>query len=150
MFPGSPSPLHSTTALRQAAALARPGLTGVWLSGCGRMRAVRMPGGRVLLVSRDLGRLLRRCDRVIVRDGEDPVVLPATSLIRCRVLEVVLGTPFLPAGAQLRSLFPSCVAGAGTHSIPLGLGSAEEALALFAAERVPVLASSIGYGGSSG
>jgi hypothetical protein len=61
------------------------------------------------------------------------------------VLEVVLGTPYLPPPRQLRALFPAVRAEPGTLAVPLGLGSAEEVLAVCAAERVPVVSSSIVY-----
>jgi hypothetical protein len=102
------------------------------------------------VLSYDLGALLRRCDRIAVRHGPDIVVLSASQLVRCRVLEIVLGTPFLPPPAQLRALFPAVSAGRAGWSVPIGLASAEEALAICAAERVPVRASHIGYGAMSG
>jgi hypothetical protein len=106
--------------------------------------------GRRLLVGPDLGALLRRCDQVIVRDGGGPVILPSAQLIRWRVLEIVLGTPYLPPPRQLRQLFPGFRSSAPGLAIPLGLGSAEEALAVCARERLPVVASRIAYRPASG
>ena len=67
-------------------------------------------------------------------------------LLGCRVLEVVLAAPYLPGPRQLRELFPCARVREGVIALPLGLGSAEEALALCAAERLPVAASRIAYG----
>jgi hypothetical protein len=78
------------------------------------------------------------------------VALAASLLIRWRVLEIVLGTPFLPPPDQLRVLFPGLRSAPGTLASPIGLGSAEEALAVCARERVPVAATGIAYRGASG
>lgn len=89
--------------------------------------------------------LLRRCENVIVRDGRALVLTPASRLIGWRVLEVVLGTPYLPPPAQLRALFPRLRVTPDILAIPLGLASAEEALAACLRERIPVAASRIVY-----
>lgn len=147
MFPGSPAPLRHSCPLQCVTALARPGeLLGVWLrnrAGLVRLRITRGPGA--LLASGDLGALLRRCHRVAVRDGPTVVAIPSERLIEWRVLEIVLGTPYLPPPEQLRALFPALRVCEGTLALPIGLGSAEEALGLCAAARVPVVASRIRY-----
>ena len=151
MFPGSPTPLPPCTSLRRLLQLLPPGqATGVWLRQCRSLRVLHAPGGRYLLLSYDLGTLLRRCEWIAVRHGAGVAVLSAAQLVRCRVLEIVLGTPFLPPPAQLRALFPTVSAGRTTWSVPIGLASAEEALAICAAERVPVRATHIGYAATSG
>jgi hypothetical protein len=66
------------------------------------------------------------------------------------VLQIVLGTPYLPAPPQLRALYPTLQTGEGTIAIPIGLGSAEEALSLCAVEKVPVVGSRIEYHAISG
>jgi hypothetical protein len=63
------------------------------------------------------------------------------------VLEIVLATPYLPPPHQLRRLFPAARVREGVVALPLGLGSAEEALALCASEQVPVSATRITYHG---
>src|SRR6266540_654611 len=117
MLPGAPCQLLPRVSLLAVLGHARPGeLLGVWLRGCPRplrLRAARC----ALLASADLGLLLRRCGRVAVRDAG-----------RIPVLE------------ELRVLFPDLRVTGGRIAVPLGLGSAEEALALCAAERLPVLA----------
>ena len=75
-----------------------------------------------------------------------PELFLASQLVRCRLLEIVLGTPFLPPPAQLRALYPAMAAEPGFYTIPIGLGSAEEALAICAAEQLPVQSTRIDYG----
>ncbi|HEX2219286.1 MAG TPA: hypothetical protein VHG35_10830 [Gemmatimonadales bacterium] len=149
MFPGSPARIVPTCPLRSLATITPLGVVlGVWLRGCARPMPVRCrtPGGvRHLLASEDLGYLLRRCALVALRDGGALRLVSSGVLVRWRVLEVVLGAPYLPPPAQLRGLFPRARVREGVLSLPLGLGSAEEALALCAAERVPVVATRIAY-----
>ena len=152
MFPGSPARILPTWPLRGILPLAGRGAPlGVWLRGCTRPWAVRCrgpDGARQLLASEDLGYLLRRCARIALRDGEVVRVVSAGALLGCRVLEIVLAAPYLPPPHQLRQLFPSARVREGVVALPLGLGSAEEALALCAAERLPVAATRIAYLGS--
>jgi hypothetical protein len=151
MFPGSPAPLPPSTRLSTVIHLMRPGTaSGVWLRGSDRLRLLHLAGARRLLLSRDLGLLLRRCQRIAVRHGGRVDQLSASQLVRCRVLEIVLGTPYLPPPAQLRELFPEIAERCRGYAVPIGLGSAEEALAICAAERVPVRSSRITYGHISG
>jgi len=82
-----------------------------------------------------------------VREGRRIAALDAQRLIGWRTLQVVVGAPFLPRLEDLRVLFPDLRVTSGRIAVPLGLGSAEEALALCAAERLPVLASWIDYRG---
>ena len=150
MFPGSPARILPVWPLRSLLPLAPPGCAlGVWLRGCIRPQAVRCrgPGGaRHLLVSDDLGYLLARSGLVALRDGGAVRVVSASVLVGCRVLEIVLATPYLPPPRQLRQLFPTARVCEGVVALPLGLGSAEEALAFCAAERLAVSASRIAYG----
>jgi hypothetical protein len=82
---------------------------------------------------------------VVVRDGARITPVPSGVLVGWRVLEVVLGAPYLPTPDQLRALFPAARVHEGLLILPLGLGSAEEALAVCAAQRLPVAATRIGY-----
>jgi hypothetical protein len=149
MFPGSPARLRPATALRAILPLARPDIVlGVWLRGCARPAALRCRGTgglRHLLAADDLGYLIHRCGQVVVRDGERVAPVPAAVLLGWRVLEIVLATPYLPDPDQLRTLFPAARVRQGVVALPIGLGSAEEALAVCAAARVPVAATHIGY-----
>ena len=151
MFPGSPAPLPPGTPVRALLDLmpARA-VAGVWLRGCRRLRLLHAPDGRRCFLAPDLGALLRRCELIAVRRQGRPALLSASQLVRCRVLEIVLGTPFLPPPAQLRELYPTLVAEARGFSVPIGLGSAEEALAICAAGRIPVRSSRIAYAPPSG
>jgi hypothetical protein len=149
MFPGSPARLRPAVPLHALLPLARPGVVlGIWLRECRRPVAIRCrgPSGlRHLLAADDLGYLLRRCGEVAVRDGERLRPVPTGVLIGWRVLEIVLGAPYLPSPDQLRALFPTARIRDGVLSLPVGLGSAEEALALCAIQRLPVAASRIAY-----
>jgi hypothetical protein len=149
MFPGSPARLRATVPLQSLLPLASPaGPLGVWARGCSRPAPVRCRGPdgvRHLLIAEDLGFLLCRCLEVAVRDGNRLVSLPAGVLLGWRVLEIVLAAPYLPAPDQLRALFPSARVREGVLALPIGLGSAEEALAVCAAERLPVAGTRIAY-----
>lgn len=151
MFPGSPARIHSRWPLRSLLPLAGASTAlGVWLRGCVRPQAVRCrgPDGPCqLLISDDLGYLLRRCGRIALRDGSTVRVVAAGVLVGCRVLEIVLATPYLPPPDQLRRLFPAARVRESVIAVPLGLGSAEEALSLCAAESLPVSATRIVYRG---
>ena len=149
MFPGSPARVRPAISLHSLLPLARPGaVLGVWLRGCARPAAIRCyapTGVRHLLIAEDLGYLLRRCAQVVVRDGERMAPVASGILVGWRVLEVVLGAPYLPTPDQLRALFPAARLHDGVLTLPLGLGSAEEALAVCSAERLPVAATRIAY-----
>ena len=153
MFPGSPARIRASWPLRLLFPLAGPGaVLGVWLRGCTTPRAVRCrgpDGPRQLLLSDDLGYLLCRCTRIALRDGEAVRAVPAGVVMGCRVLEIVLAAPYLPPPRQLRALFPAARLRESVISLPLGLGSPEEALALCAAEGLPVSATRITYTGTS-
>jgi hypothetical protein len=149
MFPGSPARLRPTVPLHAFLTLARPGVVlGIWSRGCGRPAAIRYRGPdglRHLLAAEDLGYLLGRCGEVAVRDGERVTPVPAGVLVGWRVLEIVLAAPYLPSPDQLRALFPRARVREGVLALPIGLGSAEEALAVCAVERLPVAATRIAY-----
>jgi hypothetical protein len=152
MFPGSPAPLRAAIRLQPLTGLAHPReMLGVWLRDCRKPCPIRtgVRPGRLLLVASDLGFLLHRCARVAVWD-DGLVVLESTRLIRCRVLQILLGTPYLPPPGQLRALYPSLHVEGHTLAVPIGLGSAEEALSLCATDKIRVLGSRIGYHAFSG
>jgi hypothetical protein len=145
---GSPAPLLPSWPLALLLPLARPGeRLGAWVRGIGqRVRSGSAPSAGVrLALSADLGALLRRCDRVAVRQHGAAVLLPAEQLIGLRVLEVVLGLPYLPGAERLRALYPGLRVQEGVLALPIGRDSPEEALGLCAAGRIPVVASRIRY-----
>jgi len=145
MLPGAPSRLPSTFPLRRALGLAHPGEPlGAWVR-TGRWPLHLRAGGRALLASADLAYLLRRCPRVLVRDGVRPTILDAERLIAWRTLQIVVGAPYLPDVRELRAMFPGLRVAQGRIALPLGLDGAEPALAACAAARLPVAATWIEY-----
>ena len=146
MHPGAPSRLSSSYPLRRALDCAHPGgPLGAWVRA-GRCPAHLRAGGCALLIANDLGWLLRRCARILLRVEQQPAVLPAETLIAWRTLQVAVGAPYLPPRARLLSdAFPGLTVSAGRLSLPIGLESPEPALAACAAARVPVAASWIEY-----
>jgi hypothetical protein len=145
---GSPSPLLPSFPLALALGGARRGeRIGAWVRGIGHpiRSGCAPPYGVRLALSADLGALLGRCERIAVRQGGTPVLLPADELIALRVLEVVLGLPWLPGAERLRVLYPGLRVHEGVLALPIGPDSPEEALGICAAGRIPVVASRIRY-----
>lgn len=108
MFSGPPLPLPPDLPLRQLLLLLNSRLgAGVWFRGATRPCWLATGPGRCspVLFAGDLGLLLRRCARVVVRDGTRAVLLKSELLIRWRVLQVVTGTPFLSCH-RLKEIFP--------------------------------------------
>jgi hypothetical protein len=144
----SPTPLLPSSPLAVVLPSARRGeRVGAWIRGIGRrLRLGWVPSAGIrLALSADLGALLRRCDRIAVRQGLEPAVLTAEELIGLRVLEVVLGLPYLPAADRLRELYPGLRVDEGVLALPIGRDPPEEALGFCAAGRIPVVASRIRY-----
>lgn len=147
MLPGAPSRLDASFPLRRALACAHPGdLLGAWVR-VGRRPLRLRAGGCALLAATDLGWLLRRAGRVLVRHGRHAVLIEAERLIAWRTLQIVVGAPYLPQVHELRQLYPELRSAGRRLTLPLGLDGAEPALAACAAARVPVAASWIDYGG---
>jgi hypothetical protein len=148
MLPGAPSRLHSSFPLRRVLGLAHPGeLLGAWVRVARWPLALRA-GGCALLAGNDLGYLLRRCGRVIVRHGHRAIVMDADRLIAWRTLQIVVGAPFLPQVQELRAIYPDLRVMGGRIALPLRLDGAEPALAACAAARLPVRATWIEYPGA--
>ena len=145
MLPGAPSRLLPSFPLRLALGLAHPGdPLGAWVR-MGRWPLHLRVGGCALLLSTDLGYLIRRCARVLVRDGEAVVPLEADQLIAWRTLQIVVGAPYLPDVRALRAMYPGLRVAPGRIALPIGLDGAEPALAVCAATRLPVTATWIEY-----
>jgi hypothetical protein len=151
MLPGAPSRVPPSFPLRRALGLAHPGdPLGAWVR-MGRWPLHLRAGGCALLLSADLGYLLRRCTHVLVRDGEAAIALETDQLIAWRTLQIVVGAPYLPELRALRAMYPGLRVAAGRIGLPIGLDGAEPALAVCAASRLPVTATWIEYeGGCSG
>lgn len=153
MFQGPLRPLSSHLTLRSLLAHARPHETlGAWVFGCShRQRIHETRSARAsLLVSPDLGFLLTRCCRIVVREGERPVALEADTVIQWRALQVATATPYLPGFARLQALFPGLHVTTSGFLIPVGKESPEEALALCVEEGMRVSGSRIVYVGKGG
>ena len=145
MLPGAPSRLTPSFPLRRALDLTHLGeRLGVWVR-MGRWPLCLRASGRALLASADLGYLLRRCARVLVRSAAGPTVLDAERLIAWRTLQIVVGAPYLPQVRELRGIYPGLRIADGRLALPLGLDGAEPALAACAAARLPVAATWIEY-----
>jgi hypothetical protein len=145
MHPGAPSRLPSSYPLRLALGFAHPGdPLGAWVRGA-RWPLHLRAGGRVLLAATDLGYLLRRCARVLLRVEHHAEVLPAERVIAWRTLQVVIGAPYLPRTQSLATMLPDAVLGRNRLSIPIGLAAPEPTLAACLAAHVPVTASWIEY-----
>ncbi len=72
-------------------------------------------------------------------------MLDADRLIAWRTLQIVVGTPYLPAASRLQALYPGLRLAEGRIALPLGLDGAEPALAACAAARLPVSRTWIEY-----
>jgi hypothetical protein len=145
MAPGTLSQVLPSTELRALVRLGESGETlGVWARGCGRPRRLTT-GSRQLALSQDLGFLLRRCERTVVRVSGTLHAMSAERLIAWRTLQIAVGSPVLPGLDAWRGLYPSLRVAEDRITVPLDRGSAEEVLALCAAERVAVLGSWIEY-----
>lgn len=123
-------------------------MLGAWVAQPQQRRicAQGPSGGRgPLLLSHDLGFLLSRCCRVLLRVGEQPSVLGADTVIRWKALQIATATPYLPGLARLQGLFPGLRVTAGGFLVPVPRESPEEILALCIEEGVRVTGSRIVY-----
>lgn len=150
MFQGLLRPLTSNLPLHCLLAHARlRELLGAWVSSPPQRRriCVHRAGGAPasLLLSHDLGFLLTRCCRVVLRGGEQLSVLDAGTIIRWRAIQVATASPYLPGLARLQALFPGFRATADGFLVPVPQGSPEEVLGLCIEEGVRVTGSRIVY-----
>jgi hypothetical protein len=131
MFSGPPLPLPPELPLIQLRGYAQmPGILGAWVRGCAhKLRIVDSAGARQILVSSDLGLLLGRCNRVALREGQEPVVLEVEVVIQWRTLQIVTATPYLPGLDRLSVLFPGLRSGPTGLMVPILTRSPEEVLA---------------------
>jgi hypothetical protein len=82
-----------------------------------------------VLISGDLGLLLRRCAQVVVREDERAVLLESELLIQWRALQVVTATPYLPCPHRLTELIPNLEISDGGFHVPTRSCSPEAVLA---------------------
>jgi hypothetical protein len=149
MFSGPPLPLEDELPLLELARLTS-GLAraGAWVRNRPRDTFLRLTShgwSCWLLVSKDLGRLLRHCRSIVLREGARPILLDAELVIQWRTLQVVTSTPYLPALDHLRDRFPGLrLTGAGL-SVPIRGCSPEAVLAECLAWGIEVSGSRIVY-----
>src|SRR5918999_3312973 len=106
--------------------------TGAWFRGSSRyLRLYSRSTDRCadVLISRDLGLLLRRCGRILVQEGGKAVLLEGELLIQWRALQVVTATPYLPCRHRLKQLFPQAEIDDGGFHVPTRSCSPEAVLA---------------------
>jgi hypothetical protein len=149
MLSGPPLPLLPQFPLGQLIPLLNDkSQVGAWLREARREIPLRIQWGShtyKTLIGRDLGSLLRSCDWIAVRLGQEPVLLRAEELIRCRALQVVTGTPYLPGAERLAELLSGAQAEPGGFSVPTCHHPPEEVLAICLARGIPVTESRIDY-----
>jgi hypothetical protein len=149
MFLGPPLPLPADTRLPELLSYAQAsGVLGAWVRGCSpgqRLYELRHPAGGRVIAGPDLGFLLARCHRVVLRQGEAPLVLDAETVIRWRALQVATATPFLPGAERLRALYPGLQSSGNGLLVPLRAQSPEEVLAHCLMEGISVTGSRVVY-----
>jgi hypothetical protein len=149
MLSGPPLPLPHDIPVHQLLAYARqPGTLGAWVRGSVRtLHLYESASGdsHRLLIGPDLGLLLGRCDRVVLRMGTLPVVLDAEAIIRWRVLQVVTATPHLPPLERLNEIFPAARPDSSGFQIAISSRTPEHILAQCLAHGIPVRESRIIY-----
>jgi hypothetical protein len=146
---GPPLPLLPQFPLEQLVPLLKnKAQIGAWLREARREIPLRIQWGSQTyrtLIGRDLGSLLRSCDWIAVRLGQEPVLLRAEELIRCRALQVVTGTPYLPSIEGLAEILSGAQLEPGGFSVPTYPHPPEEVLAICLAHGIPVTESRIDY-----
>ncbi len=149
MLLGAPLPLADQCPLHELVHLVgQKTRAGVWLRGARRDLPLHLRWGseRVrVLIGHDLGRLLRRCSWVAVRLHQVPVLLRVEELIRCRVLQVVTGTPYLPSAERLAAILPGAQLQLGGFSVLTHRHPPEEVLGICLTHGIPVAESRIDY-----
>jgi hypothetical protein len=149
MLTGPPLPLPLDLPIKQLLALTYVHFSvGAWVRDGPRELRLRLTGaGRRsrILISRDLGLLLRRCRRIVLRQESEAVVLEAEVLIRWRALQVVTGIPCLPGPQLLREIFPEAYFEETGFSMPILEHVPEEVLAECITHGIPVAESRIVY-----
>jgi hypothetical protein len=149
MLTGPPLPLSLDISIQQLLALthARPGI-GVWVRDGPRELRLRLAGNgqrSSILISRDLGMLLRRCRKIALREGSNARVLEAVVVIRWRTLQVITGTPCLPPPEMLREIYPDAYVCADGFQVPVHSRPPEEVLGECVSHGIPVAESRIVY-----
>ena len=124
---------------------------GAWVRDSGPCHRLTITaGGRcaAVLLGQDLGELLRSCSHIILRVESALTLVPAGTLIRWRVLEILTGTHEAPATECLQDLFPGCQIEPAGFRVPTAGHSPEEILADCVQHGIPVRESRVVYQGS--
>jgi hypothetical protein len=149
MFSGPPLPLPQEFPIRQLLPLLQSSKNaGAWLRGCRRELRLSIgasEGCSSVIISGDLGRLLKRCDEIVVREGARPVMLRAELLIQWRALQVVTATPYLPCLEWLRDIFPGAHLETVGFRVPIDSRAPEDVLADCLIHGIPVASTRIIY-----
>lgn len=149
MFSGPPLPLPHDFPLQRLVTLIHSKRdVGVWHRDAGHQHRLSITAaGRCIavLIGGDLGALLRCCSQVLVREGSEPRLLDANVLIQWRALQVVTGTPYLPAGERLKEIFPGAHLNDDGFCLPTEGQPPEEVLADCLRHEIPVVGSRIIY-----
>jgi hypothetical protein len=149
MLSGPPLPLPHDIPLHQLLAHARqPGTLGAWVRGSVRtVHLYEAASGAThrLLIDPDLGHLLSRCNRVALREGNQPVVLDVEAVIRWRTLQVVTSSPYLPGLQQLHEIFPGAHLNSSGFQVAISSRTPEDVLAECLTHGIPVRESRIIY-----
>jgi hypothetical protein len=149
MLSGPPLPLPQDIPLHQLLAYAsQPGTLGAWVRGSVRtlhLYEARNGAAHRLLIDSDLGHLLACCDRVVLREGTQPVVLGADAIIRWRTLQVVTSSPYLPGLPLLHQVLPRAHLTRSGFQIAIGRQNPEQVLAECLTHGIPVRESRVVY-----
>jgi hypothetical protein len=149
MLSGPPLPLPHSILLNQLLAYARlPGTLGAWVRGSTQVIHLYQTSsatfGRIL-VDADLGRLLRHCERIVLRHRAEPVVLDAAVIIHWRALQVVTSSPHLPSQERLNEMLPGARLECYGFQVPLRSRAPECVLAACLAQGIRVMESRVVY-----
>ena len=98
-----------------------------------------------LLVDADLGRLLGRCDRIVLRQGTCIVVLEAATIIQWRALQVVTSMPHLPDLHKLSEMLPGIQLNSGGFHVRISSHPPEQVLSQCLGHGIRVLESRVIY-----
>jgi hypothetical protein len=133
MFTSPPLPLPPEFPLRQLISLVNEKQqAGAWIresGACHRLSITASGRCVAVMIGEDLGELLRCCSHVILRADSAPAVVPAGTLIRWRVLEIVTGAAHFSAADRLYQIFPGIELDAEGFRVPIAHHSPEEILA---------------------
>jgi hypothetical protein len=149
MLSGPPLPLPPSILLQQLLTHARPpGTLGAWVRGSVQLIHLYEAGYRAvgrLLVDADLGRLLGRCDRIVLRQGTRVVVLDAATIIQWRALQVVTSMPHLPDLHKLMQMLPGIQLTNGGFQVRIRSQPPEQVLSECLGHGIRVLESRVTY-----